>query len=597
MEAPKAVQADSHSHRRRDVNDDDDEEEEAELSGHEVGHPLRTHGHGHSHSHNSSASNSSSVYSSAESSSDLAPRMQAEFNNLSAVLAETNENLLSFEFMLKQYRQLAKIRPIVEAEAVNNSSSKRVEDQDKDGMSQSQVEMTNKLEGLLSELSQAVSKVGSFKYQEAGISPQQRQEAQEDLSNEVERLKKELRLSEGREVEMRQKCSALEQECQGKARMCEQLTESVHRARAALQEERQRSERLDEKLEKEQRAARKVGQDITKYVGQMRAMEEEVALLRKRGDNKKAAAAAPVVVDMRGDTLTATIVEEERTESGLERHVQATSSVVRKLEDERARNRELLTRLARYESQEVEYERQLAELKEGLVKLQKELEDKCQLMSVPMMPALEAAAAATKGDAEARLEAAAKELQRRLAGSEEELKTLKGKSKKLLRQYQGKKVQLEEERRKVLLARECLSDVMVGCAASERNYCAILCHLGSELEVSARLLAAYLGVELAQRQPVQMSGRPMAEWFSDVHSLSSWLQGQLVAFGKRVWTGREAPPTEILSPPSIPNEEKHNPDDDEGHRRSQPAREAIRSQEFLRQERRQTFEKIKDSLA
>ena len=42
-----------------------------------------------------------------------------------------------------------------------------------------------------------------------------------------------------------------------KGELCGQLTESVHRARSALNEEREKSERLDRKLEAEGRAAKK----------------------------------------------------------------------------------------------------------------------------------------------------------------------------------------------------------------------------------------------------------------------------------------------------------------------------------------------------
>ena len=42
-----------------------------------------------------------------------------------------------------------------------------------------------------------------------------------------------------------------------KGELCAQLTESVHRARSALNEEREKSERLDRKLEAEGRAAKK----------------------------------------------------------------------------------------------------------------------------------------------------------------------------------------------------------------------------------------------------------------------------------------------------------------------------------------------------
>lgn len=47
------------------------------------------------------------VASSSDSSlDDLAPRVHEHFRQLSTILMETNQNLLSFEFMMKQYQQV-----------------------------------------------------------------------------------------------------------------------------------------------------------------------------------------------------------------------------------------------------------------------------------------------------------------------------------------------------------------------------------------------------------------------------------------------------------------------------------------------------------
>ncbi len=105
----------------------------------------------HDRSHSSSCSSTCS-------SSDVAPKMQAQFHSLSSVLAETNENLLTFEFMLRQYRQMARVAPSSSAKDADRESVV-----DKAALSQSQLEASGRLEALLSDLAEAVGRVKEIK--------------------------------------------------------------------------------------------------------------------------------------------------------------------------------------------------------------------------------------------------------------------------------------------------------------------------------------------------------------------------------------------------------------------------------------------------
>ena len=548
------------------------------------------------------AEGSLSSTSSSGSSSDLAPRMQAQFNNLSSVLAETNENLLSFEFMLQQYRQQARIRPMGTADQQLPVTRKETEaGEDVVVLSETQMEMNSKLERLLSDLSDAVGKVATLKEDAQQPSPRS-SASSEALRKEATRLREALTAEEAKVEDLKRQNKLLEQDGRAKAEKCERLAESAHRARAELAEERGRREKLDEKLEREQRAARKVGQDITRYVEQMRALEEEVAKLKREARAKRAPAPASAVVDMQGDVLTATLVPQKGGEE---------ENLASRLEEERCRTRELQSRVARYEEQEAEYERQLAELKSGLVSLQRELEEKCQALP-PIGDFLTATTTTTQlpqerllqesgGHLKSDLENAKSELE----ATREELSSLKLKSKNLVRQYRRKRSHLAEQSARIASARHLLEAVMAGCAESERNYRTVLCHLGSEVEVSVRLLCAYLGVELLHREPVRMSGRPLEEWFADVRALSRWLQAQLVAFGKRFWTSRESV-REVLPPPTIPARSMEDEEEDGGveeeeqrmrRRNERSVRDAIRAQEKIRGERWRSFDELTKSLA
>lgn len=102
-----------------------------------------------------------SLSSSSDASSDLAPKLRDQFHTLSTVLNETNENLLSFEFMLKQSRQLARIRPFVLQEDVGQPGSSRGHLEQESTLPTA--EQTEKLDRLLTDLNEAVGKVSELR--------------------------------------------------------------------------------------------------------------------------------------------------------------------------------------------------------------------------------------------------------------------------------------------------------------------------------------------------------------------------------------------------------------------------------------------------
>ena len=105
-----------------------------------------------------------------------------------------------------------------------------------------------------------------------------------------------------------------------------------------------------------------------------------------------------------------------------------------------------------------------------------------------------------------------------------------------------------------------LKDIQTVCARAERNYREVANHLGSELEICARLLAAYLDLT-PNFQPIQIYGRELSGWFSDVGAVSAWLRDQIVAFGKRLWTEKDSV-SRVVPFPALPakvKKKKHTP--------------------------------------
>jgi chromosome segregation ATPase len=196
----------------------------------------------------------------------------------------------------------------------------------------SQVEQTQKLQTLLHDLSEAVEKVALLKSQLGGgsdeASPVKKTDSEstslrekirisEDdksrLESELRKSREETASARGELAKASAKAEFLGEEGRAKGDLCQQLTESVHRARQALNEEREKNEKLDRKLEGEQRAAKKIALDITRYVEQMKMLEREVADLRRQR-KKRGGSGERHEIDMRGDTLAVVRIEEEEQE-------------------------------------------------------------------------------------------------------------------------------------------------------------------------------------------------------------------------------------------------------------------------------------------
>ena len=552
-----------------------------------------------------SISSSSSSSCSSSSVMDLAPQMQQQFVQLSRVLMETNENLHTFEFMLNQYRQLAKIPPTPGAiQEVTENHEKQ----------------SDKFQQLLEGLTQAVDRmhIKSSHHHHAAFQEDslRLQEKYDDLFQRSQELRLDMAREKGLREQFEAKNQLLEREMASKISLNEQLTESVHRARAALAEERAKSETLDRKLEVEQRAAKRVGQDITKYVESMKALEEEVVLLRKekkqrhhggtkaRGKNvdmagddatetesaspdpilaetqsellrvrrdlaretdmrhcleeevvhlrqreKKNANATKPKIEMSGDLM---VVEIEPTPDPILAEAQSELSRIRaELAKEKDTRNCLEMKVVNYEDQVLDYEAQLTDLKSGLETLHLELE-KCHNVSksaaatavvsskVQSHPSAAGRGAETPESPETgkEKEVGEKKESQKTLPLEADLRKQREKYRVLVKKYRVTKENLGKQTRKIDKVKSTLSDIRTVCSRTEENYREIINHLGSEIEIGARLMAAYLNLSLSFH-PIVLYGRVLSDWFADISALSSWLRGQIVAFGKRYWTDQE----------------------------------------------------------
>jgi hypothetical protein len=124
----------------------------------------------------------------------------------------------------------------------------------------------------------------------------------------------------------------------------------------------------------------------------------------------------------------------------------------------------------------------------------------------------------------------------KLSKAEESLSRLKAKSKALLQQHRAKKQSHAELCIKVDGIRLCLLELQHLCRTKDENYRDILDHLGSQIQISARLVAAYLDM-VYNYDALNLNGNvKLSNWFCAIQALSTWTHKQLMVFGARCWT-------------------------------------------------------------
>jgi len=124
----------------------------------------------------------------------------------------------------------------------------------------------------------------------------------------------------------------------------------------------------------------------------------------------------------------------------------------------------------------------------------------------------------------------------KLSKAEESLSRLKVKSKALLQQHRAKKQSHAELCIKVDGIRLCLLELQHLCRTKDENYRDILDHLGSQIQISARLVAAYLDMAY-NYDALNLNGNvKLYNWFCAIQALSTWTHKQLMVFGAKCWT-------------------------------------------------------------
>ena len=129
------------------------------------------------------------------------------------------------------------------------------------------------------------------------------------------------------------------------------------------------------------------------------------------------------------------------------------------------------------------------------------------------------------------------EAKEKIAVTDESLVRLRGKSKALLSKYRLKKMSHADLCVKVDHIRACLVDLRDLCRTKDENYRDILDHLGSQIQIGARLVAAYMDI-VYNYDAITLTGSnvKLSNWFCAIQALSTWTHKQLMTFAHKYWT-------------------------------------------------------------
>jgi hypothetical protein len=436
---------------------------------------------------------------SSESSCDIQPAIREQFNQLAESLDHTNKNLHSFEFMLGQYKRLAKISPFQVTTADGNLPQ------------QSQHNTDDKVLG--EELKRIAHSLELLKRSSEKAPAADRKN--EEILTEIQFLRSQLSENPGHQPSPNEETVGY---LQGDER-CASLLAANNRLTQELSNERERVKTLDRKLNTEQNAAQVVGRDIKKYVAHVKKLESDITEHLREEAVLKATLLQGMPNDSTFDSETTsqsvfcqTCLEDE-PQNELQTVAVRVTQLARTIECQSAAQAKAYgstadtSRLLRKNRSELKHElaNALAE-RDSLHSMNQNLHHDLDIIT------------------------------NELTSYKAKHRRLKSKCHTLLSQYTARKVDYDVYSRKLLVARRALSELQRLCKVKDENQTALLDYFGNQVEICGRLLAAYADIDHVGPSLALTNYTSLADWFCGVHTLSLWTQKQLVAFGKNLWT-------------------------------------------------------------
>ena len=433
---------------------------------------------------------------SSEASVDHVPIITQEIQQLAQSLNQTNENLYTFQFMLNQYKKLARVAPTIQSE------------QKKDSFEEELKRISQSIQQL-----EAKDNTISTNFQE--IKEYMKQPLQSPISQlDVAQLNQLI-------LDLKEKLASQDNRCAS-------LTERNVRLEADLKAEKEKNLVLNQKLDAEKRAAQVVGRDVQKYVEYAKKLEDEISVFRSEASKKKH-------------------LKNTSTQNGEEFGAHDVSSILCKtcIDDDQKDNLQIVVdkvqKLAeQIESQNEHLVEEFRNSKNGPTTI------KASSSNALVCPhqhdettlnhrRLELAEIMAERNSlhviNEQLTEQIDKLQNDVEEREAKYQSLKSKTKVLLGKYKTKSSSTAATE-KLKTAKKVLTDLQKLFAVKDKNQTVLMNYFGGQIEIFGRILSAFSG-EVYKGPVLNVDAhKKLTIWFTNVHSVSIWCQKEILSLGK-----------------------------------------------------------------
>lgn len=435
---------------------------------------------------------------------ELSPSITQEIQQLADSLKQTNENLYTFQFMLNQYKKLARVAPI--QNTVKNDCIEK------------------ELKQISHSIKQLESKDYSSNFQELKDHLSQPQNSINDLDI----------------CQLKDVISELKDKLTTQDNRCVTLTEVNVRLTHELAAEKERNMILDQKLDAEKKAAQVVGRDIQNYVDYVKKLETQIKFY-KDGDNNKHLSSNPArkistidLNDSSSSVLCQTcIIDEDENDCTNSMTKNSLQTVVNKVQ--------LIA-----EHIESQNENLVEELRNSRIRDQPppilntcsnenhQSDSKINLQKLELAEVL-----AEKNSLHVineKLTHEVEKLRSDIDKRESKYQNLKSKCRILLNKYRSKGGIEVKSSEKIKTAKRVLMDLQKLFIAKDKNHLILMNYFGSQIEIFGRILSAFAGDKYNGPVLGVEAHKKLTVWFTALHSTSIWCQKEILSLGKRQWT-------------------------------------------------------------
>jgi len=444
--------------------------------------------------------------SNSEASFDLAPTIQKEIKQLADSLRETNQNLHTYEFMLGQYKKLAKVSPVIQTQ--NNHP------------------LEEELKRIANSIKSIESREGSITNELYQLKSQMSKKTDTEYNDDTKLNK--IAFLEGTIDELKAQLKAKEEKCTT-------LTEANHRLYHELACEKEKNLTLDKKLDGERKAAQIVSKDVQKYVDFAKNLEikleeerrktQEITLQLKSQENFQMQKIS--TPDTSIFCKTCLCDENDGETNPLKLVVDKVEKLAEHIEH---KNNEIV--------QEV---KKNAKVPKDYYKSSDQRSNTTHTISDDRKASLKMDLAEISAERDSlliineKLQKEIKILVHEAEVNDSKHKNLKGKCKTLLNKHRGQSDQKKRLTNKLGAAKKVLINVDQLCRMHEKNHGLLMNYFGGQAEVLGRLLSSLMGSEYTAPVLAIEKHEKLTSWFCSVHSVLVWTQKQLVTLGKHLW--------------------------------------------------------------